>query len=48
MLQLKIKDIRIAGGNDELYFRDYLKEHKRTAKEYETLKLSLWKNWFKN
>ena len=37
--------IRIAGDNDELYFRDYLNEHKEIAKEYETLKLSLWKEF---
>lgn len=29
--------------NDELYFRDYLNEHAQTAKEYETIKLRLWK-----
>ena len=37
--------IRITGDNDELYFRDYLNEHKEIAKEYETLKLSLWKEF---
>lgn len=37
--------IRIAGDNDELYFRDYLQEHKAAAKEYEALKLSLWKKF---
>lgn len=37
--------IRIAGDNDELYFRDYLNEYKEIAKEYETLKLSLWKEF---
>lgn len=35
--------IRYAGDHDELYFRDYLNEHLDTAKEYERLKLSLWK-----
>ncbi len=35
--------LRYAGDNDELYFRDYLKEHIKTAKEYETIKLRLWK-----
>lgn len=35
--------LRYAGDNDELYFRDYLNEHPRIAKEYETLKLELWK-----
>lgn len=34
--------IRLRGDNDELYFRDYLNEHKEIAKEYEALKLSLW------
>lgn len=29
--------------HDELYFRDYLNEHSEIAKEYEKLKLSLWK-----
>jgi GrpB-like predicted nucleotidyltransferase (UPF0157 family) len=35
--------LRFAGDNEELYFRDYLKEHSAAAKEYETLKLALWK-----
>ncbi len=34
--------LRLAGDNDELYFRDYLNAHPQTAKEYEALKLSLW------
>ena len=29
--------------HDELYFRDYLNEYPEIAKEYEKLKLSLWK-----
>lgn len=33
--------IRKAGDNDEIYFRDYLKNHPLAAKEYEALKLSL-------
>ncbi len=37
--------IRIVGDNDELFFRDYLIEHKEIAKEYEALKLSLWKKF---
>ena len=37
--------IRMTGDHDELYFRDYLNEHKEIAKEYETLKLSLWKQF---
>lgn len=35
--------LRYAGDNDELYFRDYLNEHTQIAKEYESLKLKLWK-----
>lgn len=35
--------IRLPGDHDELYFRDYLCENAGTAKEYEVLKLSLWK-----
>lgn len=35
--------IRVTGDNDELYFRDFLREHADTAKDYETLKLSLWR-----
>ena len=37
--------LRMAGDNDELYFRDYLNEHPQAAKEYEQLKLSLWKQY---
>ena len=37
--------LRYAGDNDELYFRDYLNEHPLVAKEYETLKLRLWKQY---
>ena len=40
--------IRIAGDNDELYFRDYLLENFEIAKEYEKLKLSLWKKYEHN
>lgn len=40
--------IRITGDYDELYFRDYLNEHEEIAKEYETLKLSLWKKFEHN
>lgn len=37
--------LRKFGDNDELYFRDYLNEHPEAAKEYEKLKLSLWKQF---
>ena len=37
--------LRCAGDNDELYFRDHLNEHSDVAKEYETLKLRLWKQY---
>ncbi len=40
--------LRYTGDNDELYFRDYLNEHPQTAKEYETLKLRLWKQFEHN
>ena len=40
--------LRYAGDNDELYFRDYLNEHPDVAKEYETLKLRLWKQYEHN
>ena len=35
--------LRYVGDNDELYFRDYMNCHPMIAKEYEKLKLSLWK-----
>ena len=37
--------VMYAGDNDELHFRDYLNEHPAVAKEYETLKLRLWKQY---
>ncbi len=37
--------LRRAGDNDELYFRDYMNEHPLKAKEYEALKLELWKKY---
>ena len=40
--------LRKAGDNDELYFRDYLNAHPDAAKEYEKLKLSLWKQYEHN
>ena len=35
--------LRHAGDHDEVYFRDYLLAHPDVAREYEQLKLSLWK-----
>jgi GrpB-like predicted nucleotidyltransferase (UPF0157 family) len=35
-------------NGDELYFRDYLNEHPEIAKEYEALKLGLWKKYEHN
>ena len=40
--------LRYAGDNDELYFRDYLNAHPDVAKEYESLKLRLWKQYEHN
>ena len=40
--------LRYAGDHDELYFRDYLQEHPDVAKEYETLKRRLWKEFEHN
>lgn len=40
--------LRYYGDNDELYFRDYLNEHPLVAKEYEKLKLKLWKQYEHN
>jgi prolyl-tRNA editing enzyme YbaK/EbsC (Cys-tRNA(Pro) deacylase)/GrpB-like predicted nucleotidyltransferase (UPF0157 family)/catechol 2,3-dioxygenase-like lactoylglutathione lyase family enzyme len=34
--------LRAPGDRDELFFRDYLSSHPGVAKEYESLKLSLW------
>ena len=35
--------LRYTGDHDEVYFRDYLLAHPDAAREYEQLKLSLWK-----
>ncbi len=40
--------LRKASDNDELYFRDYLNAHPDVMKEYEKLKLSLWKQYEHN
>lgn len=40
--------LRYIGDNDELYFRDYLNEHPQIAKEYEAMKLQLWKQFEHN
>lgn len=37
--------VRCLGDHDEVYFRDYLTQHPEVAKEYETLKLGLWKRF---
>ena len=40
--------LRYLGDNDEIYFRDYLNKHYDVAKEYEKLKLDLWKEFEHN
>lgn len=40
--------MRYEGNHDELYFRDYLQEYPAVAKDYEKLKLSLWKKYEHN
>ena len=37
--------LRYVGDNDEIYFRDYLNAHPEIAKQYESLKLELWKRF---
>lgn len=37
--------VRRAGDHDELYFRDYLREHPAASKEYEQMKLALWRKY---
>lgn len=40
--------IRLKNDTDEIYFRDYLNTHQSIAREYEKLKLSLWKQYEHN
>ena len=40
--------LRYFGDTDELYFRDYLNENPNIAKDYESLKLDLWKKYENN
>ena len=40
--------LRYKGDNDEIFFRDYLNTHPEIAKEYEKLKLELWKKFEHN
>ncbi len=37
--------LRYSGDNNELYFRDYMNEYFALAKQYEEMKLSLWKKF---
>ena len=37
--------LREKGDNDEILFRDYLNTHVEVAKQYESLKLTLWKTY---
>ena len=37
--------LRYIGDHNELYFRDYLREHADIASEYERMKLELWKKY---
>ena len=37
--------LRCLGDHDEVYFRDYLTDHPEVAREYEKLKLGLWKQF---
>ncbi len=40
--------LRLENDRDEIYFRDYLNSHREAAKEYEKLKLGLWKKYEHN
>ena len=40
--------LRYAGDNDELYFRDYLIDHRDVAHAYQEMKLKLWKEYEHN
>ena len=40
--------LRYQGDHDELYFRDYLRNHAQVAKAYEALKLALWSQYEHN
>lgn len=40
--------LRYYGDNEEVYFRDYMNDNPALAKEYEELKLSLWKRYEHN
>lgn len=37
--------LRYSGDNNELYFRDYMNDYSALAKQYEEMKLSLWKKF---
>ena len=37
--------LRFDGGNDEVYLKDYLRNHEETAREYERLKFRLWEKY---
>lgn len=37
--------LRLEGDHEELYFRDYLIRHPTVARQYEALKLELWKRF---
>lgn len=37
--------LRLVGDHDELYFRDYLLDHPEVAKDYDQMKLGLWKQF---